>query len=200
MSTYGYRALADDEGTRLVRLKPAKDLNDELVCELINVSLDPIPNFDALSYVWSNSAHRTPDQMTQEEKDVKGTCVTVDGEKIMTYSVNWEEMGRSEIEEVRGLFYQLGGERNECTILLDNHAFQVGFELGEAMRRLRYQDEERLVWSMQPFPLFPISSSYFQWSGARLILRYGSRLLFSLKTYRFSYANFLELTQFVLIR
>jgi hypothetical protein len=146
MSTYRYHTLAGDEGTRLVCLKPANDLKDELVCELINVPLGLMPKFDALSYVWRNSAHRTPDQMTQEQKDDNGTVATYDGEKSTTYSVNWEEMGASEMEEVRCLYYQLGGERKDGTILLDNHAFPVGFELEEAMRRLRYLHEERLVW------------------------------------------------------
>jgi hypothetical protein len=146
MSTYSYHQLVAGEETRLVRLKPAEELKDELVCELINVSLDLMPDFDALSYVWKNSAHRTTDEMTEEEKERKCSAVTFDGKNSTNYSLNWEELGRSEVDELRGMYYQLGGERAEGTILLDGHAFRVGFELEEAMRRLRYNDRDRLVW------------------------------------------------------
>jgi hypothetical protein len=51
---------------------------------------------------------------------------------------------------------------------------------------------ENLLHCMRLFPMFSLLSSYFQWSGTSLILRHGSRLLFSLETYSFLYANFLE--------
>lgn len=148
MSTYKYHPLTAGEETRLVRLRPAKRLKDELVCELINVPLSLMPKFDALSYVWKNSAHRTSDDMTQDEKDTKASCVTYDGEnqKSTSYSLNWEELGRSEVEELRCMYYQLGGGRDNGTLQLDGHAFEIGFELQEAMRRLRHEDRERVVW------------------------------------------------------
>lgn len=146
MSTYTYHALASADDTRLVRLEPANNLRDDLVCSLINVPLNHMPSFDALSYVWRNSAHRNPDEMTEEERSVKGTCVTYDGDKSTIYKLDWQEMGESEVDEIRGIYYQLGGERDEGTILLEGHAFAVGFELEEAMRRVRDTEKEQLVW------------------------------------------------------
>ena len=130
----------------MLRLMPADELQDVLVCEMMNVVLASVPNFDALSYVWRNSAQRTADEMTDDEKQTKNSLVTYDGENSKSYSLTWEELGRSEEEGLRGMYYQLGGERENGKILLHGHEFKVGFELEEAMRRLRYVDRERLVW------------------------------------------------------
>ena len=63
-----YQPIEPGEGFRVLILQPAKELADELVCNLIHAGLNDHPEYEALSYVWG-------------ERSDPGT-VTLDGQKV----------------------------------------------------------------------------------------------------------------------
>jgi hypothetical protein len=52
MEPYQFKSLADDRHIRVLKLSPSPFGDHDLSCELLHVSLDKLPKFEALSYSW----------------------------------------------------------------------------------------------------------------------------------------------------
>ncbi len=62
MASGGYPTLKGEECTRLLELCPADNQTTPIQCDLVNVSMDDVPGYEALSYAWGSPVRDQPIQ------------------------------------------------------------------------------------------------------------------------------------------
>ncbi|KAH7310245.1 heterokaryon incompatibility protein-domain-containing protein [Rhexocercosporidium sp. MPI-PUGE-AT-0058] len=135
MSTYQYQPLKSPSDTRVLRLKPASRYNDELVGDLLHISLDSnTPGYEALSYVWNNSSNTWTSTYNWSPPKIK----------FAFYPPKEGEEAPDPIdlyENDEPIISAVGGH-----IVCDGHTIDIGSELFDALRRVRLPHQQRLLW------------------------------------------------------
>jgi hypothetical protein len=145
MSNATYEQLRKNE-TRVLKLKPAKEYNDEIICSLIHITLEDPPEYEALSYVWKNSSYPWAENFEMPKEKLHSSIYNKETKETIFIDLTFEELRDAPIEELRRMYYQLGGHKEDGHIICDGHKVTVGAELNEALRRFRLKDEERTIW------------------------------------------------------
>lgn len=86
-----YRALERNE-SRVLKLEPAKDYDDEIVCSLIHVSLEDPPPFEALSYVWRNSSYTWTENYKWPTEKLHNSIYNKDTKETIFLDLTFEEL------------------------------------------------------------------------------------------------------------
>jgi hypothetical protein len=86
-----YRALEKNE-SRVLKLEPAKDYDDEIVCSLIHVSLEDPPPFEALSYVWRNSSYIWTENYKWPTEKLHNSIYNKDTKETIFLDLTFEEL------------------------------------------------------------------------------------------------------------
>ena len=75
-----YQPVEPRHAFRILLLQPAAELEDDIICDLLHASLDEVPPYEALSYVWGEST--SPGTVYLEGQ---GTPVTPNLESALRY-------------------------------------------------------------------------------------------------------------------
>lgn len=99
-SIYEYQELGRNE-TRVLKLVPAKEYNDKVICSLIHISLDDPPEFEALSYVWKNSAPTWTENYKWPTEKLHNALYNRETKETMFLDLTFEELRDAPFEELR---------------------------------------------------------------------------------------------------
>ena len=128
MPNYHYQPLKSPTDTRVLCLKPASRYNDELIGELLHISLDshtPAPAYEALSYVWNNSSNTWTSAYNWSPPKIKFAFYPPkEGEEAP------EAKDLSENDDP-------GMNSSGGQIVCDGNVVDIGSELFDALRRIR---------------------------------------------------------------
>ena len=138
MVLYPYQALGHAGETRLLTIKRA-DFASTIHCSLSHVFLHSRPTYEALSYTWNSTNPVTPPALDTEIK------VALYGDTIEAFKVQpYRELQND--PDTAAVYYQSGGSHHQQAILCDGIEVFIGGELHAALKRLRYEDQPRVLW------------------------------------------------------
>lgn len=140
-----YKQLDTNE-TRVLRLEPAKEYEDELTCSLVHISLDDPPEFEALSYVWKNSSSPWFEDGKRPTEKLHSSLYNKETKETIFIDLTFDEMRDAPFEQLRRMYYQMGGPKPDGNIICDGQKVTVGAEVNEALRRIRLEDQQRMIW------------------------------------------------------
>jgi hypothetical protein len=109
------------------------------------------PDYEALSYVWSNSSPPTLLGRKRERFRKFKESIYLDinheatPEGLPVLDMTFEELKASNVPWRKGVYYGLGGKLPNGYLMCDGQKMVIGGKL-QAMRRLREKNRERLVW------------------------------------------------------
>lgn len=135
MSTYQYQPLKSPTDTRVLRLEPASRYNDELIGDLVHISLgSDAPVYEALSYVWNNSSNTWTSAYNWSPPKMRFAFYPpMEGE---------EAPGRIDLDENGEPVISTAGGH----IVSNGQTVNIGSELFDALRRVRLPHQQRLLW------------------------------------------------------
>lgn len=137
-----YRELRRNE-TRVLKLEPAKEYNDEIICSLVHISLEDPPDLklSAMSGKISSYSWNENDEWPKEK--LHSAIYNKDTKETILLNLTFEELRGAPFEELRRIYYQMGGSRSDGQITCDGQRITIGSELNEALRRIRLEDQQR---------------------------------------------------------
>ena len=145
MKTYNYNPIESPRHTRLLKLKASPAWPDDLIGEILHISLDNPPEYEALSYVWASSCD--PNMAPRDRNaPLKASLYYPETKKLEIYEISMNQLIASPHPQFHQLFWSMGGYKPDGEILLDGQAVTLGAELRDALTRVRLPDKDRLIW------------------------------------------------------
>ena len=141
---YPYKPLRELEEIRLLTIEPGA-FDDPLQCSIAHASLATHPLYEALSYSWNASiSRRAPLDLLSEFKFVVYSPETGSTVKILRIE---ETASLTDFPYIAKYYHSLGGLVRPKTINCDSRPVTIGGELHSALRRMRLEDNKRVLWA-----------------------------------------------------